>query len=398
MRRVLVTIAVLAASAPALAQSSDSPWEVSQEAELAVIVAPGGSSSGDVERENALYEIGLGLSGERILQSGWTIGGRAVFRASRDHRDRPGGARNVLGADTQGIAGGFSRLSLGPVGGDTGPRGSLETAYLFVETGYGEFSLGRDTGIAARFHEGDVSALSRGRLVDPYLDVSGIGAIDTRANLTGPSTKASYVTPRILGVRAGVSYTPRADVRGLDRDSTGAANPPRAELENAVEIGLNASRRLRESGVRLRGGLSYSTAELDAPAGFEGLFDDSLDVIAVGGEVEWQDTYRFGVNWLLADEGLVSGGDYTAWSAGLGYERGDWRASVVYGASEIDSIGADSEGISLSLAREINDGFTLAVSWQDRDVTPLVPNSQSIGARNAESDGFVVEITLAFKN
>ncbi|MEL6663703.1 MAG: porin, partial [Pseudomonadota bacterium] len=303
MRGFALAAVLFGSACPALAQGSDSPWLVEYDGEATLVVAPSGSSDIAPERENALYEVGLGLTAERTFQSGWTLGGRAVFRAARDHPARPAGTGNLFATDLQGPGGAFSRLSAGPLNIDEGPRGSLETAYLFLDTGYGEFSLGRDTGVAARFHEGNVSALSRSTLVDPDLDVSGIAAINTRPDITGPSVKLSYVTPRLLGVRAGVSYTPRSEVRGLDRDATESNDPFRPELENTVEVALNASRRLRESGVRLRSGLSYSTAELDVPTTLEATYDDRIDVVSIGGEIEWQDTYRLGLNWLGADEG-----------------------------------------------------------------------------------------------
>ncbi|MEM9739594.1 MAG: porin [Pseudomonadota bacterium] len=394
----MLTILILTTAPNAAAQIGDSPWDVSQEVELALLLAPGGSVDGAPERERALYEVGLGLSAERTFQSGWTLGGRGVFRAAQDHPDRPGGIGNILTNPSQGAAGGYSRLAAGPDLDDEGARGSLETAYLFLETGYGEISLGRDTGVAARFHEGNVSAVSRGRLLDPYLDVTGISGLNTRANLTGPSTKLSYVTPRLLGVRAGVSYTPRSDVRGLDRDATDTISPPQPELENVFEFGVNASRRLRESGVRLRGGVSYSVADLDAPNGFESAYDDSLDVFSAGAEVEWKDTYRLGLSWLSADEGLASSGDYTAWSAGLGYDRGDWRASLEYAEADIDAAGANASGYAASISRRISDVLQLGLSWQDLDVSSLRSVSVQPAAPSAESSGIVVEITLSFQN
>ncbi|MEM8618065.1 MAG: porin, partial [Pseudomonadota bacterium] len=209
--------------------------------------------------------------------------------------------------------------------------------------------------------------------------------------------KISYVTPRLLGVRGGVSFTPSSDVRGLDRNTTGSDVPPRAKLENVFEFGLNASRRLRESGVRLRAGLSYSAAEVEAPEGFEGVYEDRLDVFSAGGEIELQDAFRFGLNWISADEGLRESGDYTAWSAGLGFEQGDWRASVVYGESEIPSADAQADGLSIAVARTVNDYLTFGLSWQDRAVSPDVASTLERRAFEASSEGIVIEITLSFE-
>ena len=57
-------------------------------------------------------------------------------------------------------------------------------------------------GAAARFFEGAPSALTHASISNAYLDPDGIKIIRTNHDLTGPSAKISYATPRILGLRA----------------------------------------------------------------------------------------------------------------------------------------------------------------------------------------------------
>lgn len=397
MRTLPLSLVLIGAGPAAFAQGMNSPWEVETSLDMTVVAAAPGEDEASLPDQNGLWETSLGVAAEQTLSSGITIGGRFVVRGARDNPARPAGTGNLGLAGMQGPAGAWSQVALGPQFADQRARASLETAYLFVETGYGEFSFGRDTGVAARFQEGDVSALGSARLVDPYLDTSGLAVISTRPDVTGPSHKFTYTSPRLLGVRAGLSYTPEADIRGLDKDATGDPRAGRAGLENVVELGLNASRRLRESGVRLRAGLGYVTGEVDAPFGFEADFDDRMDVVFAGGEVEWSDHYRFGVNWLSADESLSAGGDYSAWSAGFGYQRGDWDASLVWGQAELDSLGGDSEGISVALRRAISESVAISVAYQDRSLDLAGYPGQTAMPYTQSRDGIVMEITLSLE-
>lgn len=398
MRTVISSLILLSGGPAAMAEISDSPWDVEAEAELALVIgAAEGDEAAAMDMEHGLWEASFGVSAERTLQSGITIGGRAVMRAARDHAARPAGTGNLALAPMQGPAGAYSQVALGPELADGSARASLESAYLYIETGYGEVSLGRDVGVAARFQEGDVSVLSRASLVDPYLDPSGLAVISTRPDVTGPSHKISYVTPRLLGVRAGLSYTPEADIRGLDRDATGDPAAGRPGLESVVELGVNVSRRLRESGVRLRGGAGYVTGEVTAPFGFEADYEDRMDLFFAGGEVEWADHYRFGLNWLSADEALTLDQNYTAWSAGFGYERGDWAASLTYGESDLESLGGESQGVSLALRKNFSDNLAISVAYQDRSLDIADPAGVSLTGGRAGMDGVVIEITLGFE-
>ncbi|MCI4645135.1 MAG: hypothetical protein MRY64_10160, partial [Hyphomonadaceae bacterium] len=138
MRSFSLSLLVAAAAPLALAQEDVSPWEVEVDGDLAVVVALGmEEEAGDIAPQSGLWEASLGFGAERTLQSGTTIGARAVLRAARDHPARPAGTGNLALATAQGPAGAYSQLAFGPEFANQGARASLETAYLFVETGYG---------------------------------------------------------------------------------------------------------------------------------------------------------------------------------------------------------------------------------------------------------------------
>jgi len=118
--------------------------------------------------------------------------------------------------------------------------------------------------------------------VNPTLDPYGGVIARTDHDLTGPSLKVSYATPRILGLRAGASFTPDANAGGLDRDPVRDGAP---DIENAAEFALNLSRRLPRSGVRLRAGAAYSQADA-AQAALPGIYD-TVKTWSAGGSVEF---------------------------------------------------------------------------------------------------------------
>lgn len=393
MRKLALLVSGAMCAAPALAQADNDPWEREFWGEATLVFAPGMQSDIPGGEEKALYDVAIGGSAERILQSGLRIGVRATLRGQKDHPVRPGHTGELPTVDFLRPAGAFSGLAAGPATTETGARGSLETAFVYVEGGYGELSLGHDIGVAARFHEGDVGILRSASPVNPHLDASGLSTVRTRPDLTGPAVKLSYVTPRLIGIRAGASFTPEADVRGLDRDLVGTAAVPAPTLENAIEIGVNAVRRFRSNGVRVRAGLSWSTADVTAPQEFEILYDDSVGTLAGGVELEWE-SMRLGFNVLSSDDGFRDG-DYSAWSAGVAHEFGDWEASLTYGRSESESLDSEGGGFALAIGRSLGDHMDFSLAWQDVWFDPDFSLSRQ---SRSGADGIVFEITLRFGN
>ncbi|MEM5515674.1 porin [Henriciella sp. AS95] len=361
---------------PALAQSS--PLEYKSSLEAVTVIAPGQDTDRATDTEELLYEFSLDNRVEKVLSNGAQISGRLTLRGQRDHPLRPGFDGAFGGAP--GPAGAYSGLSGGLPGDETGARGSLEAAYIEVDGGYGEVRLGRDRGVAARFHEGAPSALTHARLDSPYLDPNGLKIIRTNHDLTGPSAKISYATPRILGLRAAASYTPDADARGLDRNVSSSFGQP--DLENAFEFAANLSRRLRSPDLRIDASLGWSTAEVGSAVGAP---KDSVETWSVGTQLEFP-LLTVGGSWLSSDNGF-QGGDYTAWEIGTGFEWSETDISLNYGEAEDELAVLSSEAISLAAARDITDSLRLALAYQDETL--------ETAAGNRSGAGFVVEITLS---
>ena len=393
MRQHLTGLAIMMAvgAAPASAQDVwDEPGGIETEAtyEAAAVAAA------DAD-ESVLYAVRGAFAANLVLENGAEVGFRASGGFDQDSPARAGFS-GVFGPNQPAPtpSGAFSGLARGPAAEDAGPRGRIETGYIYIEGGYGELRAGLDEGIATRFFEGAPTLFRHAALVNPSLDPTGRTIARTDHDLTGPSLKVSYATPRILGARAGVSLTPEANAGGLDRDPVrdfgGALQP---DIENAVEVGLNVSRRLPRSGVRLRAGAAWSQADA-AQATLPGVYN-TVETWSAGGSVEFS-SLAFGASYLDSDNGFAIGnGDYTALSAALRLTLGKIDAGFELANAEDKGIGAESESVGLSLGRNFGDQVRVVGGWQWRDTRytgnplPLAPQIRE------EADGIVIEITLS---
>jgi hypothetical protein len=278
---------------------------------------------------------------------------------------------------------------------DDGARAVLQRAYVYAEGGYGEVRLGRDEGVARRFAQGAPSLFSALSLHAPGLDPDGGALVRTDHDLTGPATKVSFTTPRIVGFRGGLSYTPEADIRGLDRDPVRILPDTAAfVLANATEASVSFNHRFRESGVRLRGSTGWSRADVDAaptaPVTYE-----TVETWSFGANAEWKNTV-IGAGWQTSDNGLSGGlngrsGDYTAWSAGITHTALglDWGAE--YGRASDDTAGVEGESWRVGLARSVNESARIAFGYRYDELDfGAKAHSRGLGG-----EGIVIEITLS---
>lgn len=383
MRRVCVLTPCLLLALPSLAQGG-APLETEFETEAVIVLTPLSDSDSGPGIETVLGELSLTGQSEKVLENGLRLRARGALRLQRDHPTRPGGTGG-FGANPLASSGVFSGLSDAAPIETSDLRARLETAYLQVDGGYGEVRIGKDRGVAARFHEGARSVLSHARLDSSLLDPTGLSGVRTRHDLTGPSAKISYASPRLIGIRAGASFTPSADADGLDRRPAASASAISPETENAIEFALNASRRFRESGWRVDIGLGWSNADVTSTA----LTPEygTVESWSAGTRIE-TGAWTLGTSWLSSDNGL-SDGDYSAWSAGLHRDAYNTEFAIEYGESEGDAAALESTGWRVGAARAFGDSTRLSIAYlRDEFESPL---------RNWRSQGVVVEITLSQK-
>lgn len=369
---------------PTGAAQTNAPLETEFDFESVIVVTPVSDADSMISTEPVLGEISVTGRSEKVLDNGVRLRARGALRLQADHPSRPGGIGG-FGTVAAAPVGAFSALSAGAVIQSSDVRARLETAYLQVDGGYGELRVGKDLGVGARFHEGARSALSHARLDSTLLDPTGLSAVRTRHDLTGPSLKASYASPRILGLRGGVSYTPAADADGLDRRPVAGTGGVSPETENAIELALNGTRRLRESGWRFDVGLAWSTADV-ANRGLSAAYDQ-VETWSAGTRIE-RDDWTFGASWLESDNGLPQS-TYNAWSIGVHRSAYDADFSLEFGRANDDGAQLDAQSWRAGAARDFGPSTRLAIGYINDRIERINQNSSS--------QGVVVEITLSQK-
>ncbi len=380
-----------------LISSAQNGWETELKSEAVIVLAPNVADIRGQDGEQILYEAGIRLKAEYVLESGLEIGARGALRVQKDHPARAGFSGRTPAFANLGhrARGAFSGLSTAQSNEQIGPRGSLESAYIYAKGRYGEVTAGRDTGVAARFHQGAPSVFSHARISNGFLDPSALSFVRTRNDLTGPAAKISYTTPRLLGVRAGASFTPKANVRGLDRDpARNFANSDLPRVENATEIALDIKRRLRQSGARLRGYVGYSQGQTDTGQVPSVRYGD-VQTFSFGGEAKF-DSLKLGASYLSSNNGIEGiSADYSAWALGAKKEVYglDWSAGI--GGATDELTGIDAKSWEIGVSKAYTDTVRVAFGYQSRRVeqssTPLLP----LAAPTETADGIVIEITLS---
>ena len=260
----------------------------------------------------------------------------------------------------------------------------METAFVYADGGYGEILLGRDIGVARRFYEGSPSVFGFHTATNPRLDTSGIATIRTANDLTGPALKISYASPRFLGLRLGASYTPRANVSGVDRDpASNVAGVAETRLETGLETAFNFRHRFAKSGVRLESYGAYSRADVEFDA--TNVDFGTVEVWSTGGRVEWENV-EIGADWLTTDNGA---GRYRAWSLGAKTRLFETDVSAEFGRSFDDSTGIDGRSWSVGASREIWKKLTITAGIQQQSLLLT-------GVQTDNSLGPVFEMTLRY--
>jgi len=384
----LVTILSVIPAAHAQWEDDWNPWETETELGATLVLAP------DAD-EQALGLGWVGVSTNRILENGLEIGVSGRLEAQKDHPLRagfsgvPGGAEGAQPA----FQGAFTGLAYGAALEEADLRAELEEAYVYVDGGYGELRLGRDEGVAARFQENAPSVFNALALGRQALDPTGIDIVTTRHDLTGPSAKLSYATPRLIGIRAGVSFTPKADVRGLDRDAD--RNLPGAApitLVNAVEGSVNVSRLLREQGVRLSAALAASTAEVDTPPYAAPVYD-CVSTFSAGARAEFE-TIALGFTWLQSDNGLTQSADYESWTAGVTKTFGKTQIGLEYGAAKDGLTALEGDAWKIGIAHDVTKHARFSLGYGENSLDRVASGANPAPQWKNSPDGIVIEITL----
>jgi len=402
-----LTLAALAlgAAGPAFAQSADGgagdgEWQMKVEAVLVAAAIDEGDAiapAGDVLLGSAVVEV----SRSDTFENGLTLGWLGAVRVERDAASRPAFA-GAFAACPAAVAGCPSAGGLSPVAPSTGLVAggvrteedgfvAVEAASVSLSGPWGEGVLGWDAGTAARLDARAPGVLNRASAFSPGLDPTGLSVVRARNDVTGSSAKASYLSPRWLGLRLGVSYTPEASERTADFDpdfsGTGLAA---ADLENVWEGAVSFARQFAEQDLRVRGAVTYTSAASASPLAAFG------DYEAWGAGVELEhDGWTGGARWLSSNNSWRPGdGDYEALEVGLVKDVEGWRFGVEVGWAADGLLDVEGASWLVGISHEISESLEVGLAWSAAEADIPVPGGISTAHRNASNDGLLVELTV----
>ncbi|HEV7693588.1 MAG TPA: porin [Hyphomonadaceae bacterium] len=340
-----------------------------------------------------------------VLDSGLQLTWRGDARLERDTSPRPSFAGVIGSCPPSNVT--CPRVPSGPIYGSPvspatgiasdGPIAdedlflAVDSASLTISGAWGETVLGFDSGAASMLDARPPTVLQRVSAFSPGLDPSGLVVTRARNDVTGPSAKVSYLSPRWLGVRLGGSFTPTADMRGSDFDpGFDALGLAKADLENVWEGAASFERQFASWDINVRAALTYSHAS--SSSGFQGFGD--YDAVGAGIEVE-KDDWTGGLRWLSSNNAWESGnGDYEAIEASLVRRMGDWRIGAELGNSTDDLNGVEGTswlvGATYTLMKNVDLGGALVSSVAN--VPVLLPSGS--GHTEASNEGLVIELTV----
>jgi predicted porin len=238
---------------------------------------------------------------------------------------------------------------------------AVDRLFVSAEAGWGRVELGLREGLGVQFL-GLPPAVARSMRIDggqSFALTDGLdrpytpGGLILNSNLTATdrAAKALYMTPRLFGIQAGVSFTP--DRSALLGNAFSWRPGSFDRQRNVWELGLNYDSVF--DNVRLRGGVVYLSGEVESPsdtlatlqspwvsAGIEE-WGASLSAQVSLGEGQ---SLRLGgalrlsnVQGGFTDENpvvLSDGSDTAVWSLGAVYAFGDWSLGAGYARGQTD--------------------------------------------------------------
>lgn len=338
------------------------------------------------------------------LDSGMELNWRLEGRAGRDNRTRPAFAgvlgacpatssacpRIADGAGFRSVVSPTTGLASGGPLEDADAFAVLEAASLSLSGTWGEAVLGADTGVATRLDARAPTVLNGVSAFSPMLDPTGLVVTRARNDVTGPSAKVTYMSPRWLGLRLGASYTPEANRTGADFDPQASlGHAARADLENVWEGALSFARTFAEQDLQVRAAITYTQAK---PGSDLASFSD-YQAWGAGLELA-REGWTGGVRWLTSNNAWTGKSGYEALEVGLTHKGELWTFGAEVGTAE-DRLG-DIKGVSwlIGARRKISDSLDIGLAYASgqADLPVLSGSSQSL--TNARNNGLILELSV----
>ncbi|MEE2526993.1 hypothetical protein V0U79_11485 [Hyphobacterium sp. HN65] len=251
-------------------------------------------------------------------------------------------------------------------------------AALFLKTSWGDWRAGLTPGAAAAETVPMPTGSAYVRLDGGPLSPSYGAAIRTLNAASGLGPSLIYTSPRIVGLRASVSFTPETAYCAIDFCRSNETLPQLASshLENLFEAGLSFDHTFIEAG-RVRLGVNLVRAEPRSVRFAE-------DYQAVGLQARWsREDWHAGISALWSDN-AVSNGGYEAVMAAVRRDAGLWSVGLEWAQASDDLLMETQDAYQLTVSRLVGEDFSVAFGLHevDTEFTQFGPLVTGNSARN----------------
>lgn len=309
----------------------------------------------------------------------------------------------VAGLASYATLGGYVRdfCSVGDIDNDF-----LQETFAYFEGVFGRFEFGRQYGVGHQLSFLAPTIFRSNNINDWEIDLTGLNTINTRNTVNNGfddfSPKVVYLTPRILGLQGGVSYSPDADDCGYDFcPRTDSAFFP--AQEQVIELGANfyhtfSNGTLEGVSVGVSGAYLMADSKSSAPIA-TALSVDDFESWNVGASVA-VDGFTIGGSFKNS-ELAVLGSNYRAYDVGATYETGAWGFMISYGADDNELTGQETTAIQGGVDFMLGSGVSVGIGAQyvDADFTTsalLSAAGLSSSFSDIDSTAVFIETDISF--
>ena len=260
---------------------------------------------------------------------------------------------------------------------DDDTRVALQSAYGYLDIGWGELRLGYGAGAADLDAETGPTAFRLSRADSGRVDLTGLSGARTRNLGSGNSPKLAFRSialgqaSTIGSLRLAASFTPRVRDCGVDACAwqAGPAGLLSPVFDDVWELGGRYEVRRGENEFSFSLGLSEG-AEATGLAGFDGISTRDAGFRWTRGSLS------AGARWLRSNNGVAADGAYEAWSVSAAIEQGPWLTALELARFSDDLVHVDGQTAQFSASRLVGERWVIgggvqAASRDDPVITPL---------------------------
>ncbi len=309
--------------------------------------ASGPGSLGGYDKTSASSLVQANIQAQRIFDNGMVLGARSDFLLHHDAQS-----------------------------GDNYDSDTVEKIYLFAQTGFGRVEIGQQDGAA--YTLGLVGPITNEQVTlenrnislfrDPAtgVDFGKLFQSITNVQSTSNFAKINYVSPRLLGIQIGASFTPKP-VRTPLPFTGDLPNDPNQQ-QNIWEVAASYTGYFSSLAVGLSAGIAQGSVRNSNAAG-DDLSDWALGAqlaypvgtvkLSLGGAYRDSNAYLLDLSQVLAHarthaSHLSATAEWGSWIAGGEYSFANAKGPADY----------DITGYQLSAGYKFNDNLQLTGGWQ----------------------------------